>query len=131
MILQALYDYYQRKAADSQSGIAPEGWEWKPIPFIVVIDFKGKFLQLSDTRENEGKRKVPKQYLLPRGIGRAGPDSWKVTNLFWDHYGYVFGVPKDDEEKVRKWRKNSGVHLFNGLKSCHLQLRNCLLLRLF
>ena len=29
MILQALYEYYQRKAEDSESGIAPEGWEWK------------------------------------------------------------------------------------------------------
>ena len=30
MILQALYDYYQRKAADPDSGIAPEGFETNP-----------------------------------------------------------------------------------------------------
>ena len=32
MILQALYDYYERKAADPESTVAPEGWEWKEIP---------------------------------------------------------------------------------------------------
>ena len=29
MILHSLYDYYQRKAADPESRIAPEGFEWK------------------------------------------------------------------------------------------------------
>ena len=41
MILQALKEYYDRKAkpvgksgpADPESGIAPLGWEWKRIPF--------------------------------------------------------------------------------------------------
>ena len=32
MILQALCDYYQRKANDPESGIAPEGFEYKEIP---------------------------------------------------------------------------------------------------
>ena len=32
MILQALKDYYDRKAADPESGIAPLGWERKEIP---------------------------------------------------------------------------------------------------
>ena len=31
MILQALYEYYQRKAADPGSTIAPHGLEWKEI----------------------------------------------------------------------------------------------------
>ena len=31
MILQALKEYYDRKAADPASGIAPLGWEWKEI----------------------------------------------------------------------------------------------------
>ena len=37
MILQALKEYYDRKAADPDSGIAPLGWEWKEIPFVFVI----------------------------------------------------------------------------------------------
>lgn len=58
MILQALADYYYRKAADPESGIAPEGWEWKEIPFLMVIDKDGHFLAIEDTRETEGKKKA-------------------------------------------------------------------------
>ena len=50
MILQALYEYYQRKAADPESNIAPEGFEWKEIPFVIVIDKEGNFVALEDTR---------------------------------------------------------------------------------
>ena len=35
MILQALKDYYDRKAADPESGIAPLGWERKEIPYLI------------------------------------------------------------------------------------------------
>lgn len=51
MILQALYEYYQRKAADPESTIAPRGLEWKEIPYLILIDKKGKFLELQDTTE--------------------------------------------------------------------------------
>ena len=51
MILQALYDYYQRKAQDPESGIAPLGFEWKEIPFIIVLNKVGECVGLEDTRE--------------------------------------------------------------------------------
>ena len=35
MILQALREYYDRKAADPEAGIAPLGWELKEIPYLV------------------------------------------------------------------------------------------------
>ena len=57
MILQALYEYYQRKAANTEGKIAPEGWEWKEIPFLVVIDKEGKFLRINDTRQINGNKK--------------------------------------------------------------------------
>ena len=45
MILQALKEYYDRKAADPASGIAPLGWEWKEIPFLFVITETGESCQ--------------------------------------------------------------------------------------
>lgn len=50
MILKALYDYYERKASDPKSHIAPEGWEWKEIPYVIVINNEGKFEAIEDTR---------------------------------------------------------------------------------
>ena len=64
MILQALYDYYQRKAADPESNIAPSGFERKDIPYIIVIDYQGKFVNLEDTRIGEGKQKRAKSFLV-------------------------------------------------------------------
>jgi CRISPR-associated protein Csd1 len=99
MILQALYDYYQRKAADPESGIAPEGFEWKEIPFVIVIDRDGNFVSLEDTREGEGKKKKAKSYLLPKSVVRTGPNGWKNSFLLWDHYGYVLGHARSERDK--------------------------------
>ena len=88
MILHALTQYYQRKA-ESDGGVAPEGFENKEIPFIIVIDKQGKFIQLEDTRELKNKKKVARTFLVPKGLGRSGPKSYEVSNILWDHYGYV------------------------------------------
>ena len=88
MILHALTQYYQRKAK-SDGGIAQEGFENKEIPFIIVIDKQGNFIQLEDTRELKDKKKVGRTFLVPKGLGRSGSKSYEVSNLLWDHYGYV------------------------------------------
>ena len=88
MILHALTQYYQRKA-ETDGGVAPEGFENKEIPFIIVIDKQGKFIQLEDTRELKNKKKVARTFLVPKGLGRSGSKSYEVSNLLWDHYGYV------------------------------------------
>ena len=88
MILHALAQYYQRKAK-SDGGIAQEGFENKEIPFIIVIDKQGKFIQLEDTRELKNKKKVARTFLVPKGLGRSGSKSYEVSNILWDHYGYV------------------------------------------
>jgi CRISPR-associated protein Csd1 len=89
MILQALKEYYDRKAADPKSGIAPIGWEWKEIPFIIVLDKKGSFLQFEDTREGEGIKKRGKLFLVPQGVKKT---SGIAANLLWDNASYVLGT---------------------------------------
>jgi CRISPR-associated protein Csd1 len=86
MILQALKEYYDRKAADPESGIAPIGWEWKEIHFIIVLDKKGSFLQFEDTREGEGIRKRGKSFLVPQGVKKT---SGIAANLLWDNARYI------------------------------------------
>ena len=98
MILQELARYYRRKAASS-SNVAPEGFENKEIPFVIVLDKVGKFIQLEDTREQQGKKKIGRKFLVPKGLGRAGSKSSEVSNTLWDHYGYVLAHPKEDDEK--------------------------------
>lgn len=89
MILQALNDYYARKAADPDGGLAPEGFEPKAIPFVLVLDEAGRLVQLADRREGEGKKKVAKAVLVPQGIKKT---SGVAANLLWDSAEYVLGV---------------------------------------
>ncbi len=99
MILQALYDYYQRKAADPESGMAPEGWEWKEIPYLVVIDREGRFVDLQDTREGEGKKKRARKFLVPQAEKRTVN---KIANLLWDNIEYALGANPRGRDDVNK-----------------------------
>ena len=51
MILQALYDYYQRKcsAADPAKRLPAYGLEEREIPFILEITTDGELVQLRDS----------------------------------------------------------------------------------
>ena len=102
MILQALKEYYDRKAADPDSDIAPEGFEKKEIPFIVVIKPDGEFVNLKSTREKVGERNVAKPFLLPRSKTRTGSRSYETTFLLWDHIGYLFGYPENDPKAAKQ-----------------------------
>lgn len=101
MILKALYDYYQRKAADPNSHIAPKGWEWKEIPYRIVIDKNGNFVEIEDMREGEGKRKRARKFLVPQSVKRT---VGKAANLLWDNIEYALGAnPRNREDKEERF----------------------------
>ncbi len=91
MILQALYDYYQRKVADPDPGrrLPAFGLEEKEIPFIIELAADGRPLGIVDTRQGEGKKKVGQRYRVPMGVKRS---SGVAANLLWDSAEYVLGV---------------------------------------
>lgn len=100
MILQALNEYYLRKTRMPDSGLAPPGFEYKALPFLIVLSADGEFVGFDDTREGEGKKKVAKTYLVPQTIKRS---SGVAANLLWDHPGYVFGIDnKGKPERARE-----------------------------
>ncbi len=100
MILHALYDYYERKSADPEAHMAPPGFEWKEIPFVIEIDAQGKPIQIEDTREGEGKKKRARAFLVPQGGKKT---SGIAANLLWDNAEYVLGVDtKGKPERVAK-----------------------------
>ena len=115
MILHALTQYYQRKA-ESDGGVAPEGFENKEIPFIIVIDKQGNFIQLEDTRELKGKKKVGRTFLVPKGLGRSGSKSYEVSNLLWDHYGYVLAYAGEKGQEQADKQHASFTAKVNELK---------------
>jgi CRISPR-associated protein Csd1 len=105
MILQALKEYYDRKAADPDSGIAPLGWERKEIPFRVVFDATGKFVRIEDTRVGEGKKQQAQMFTVP-SLGEGKGNGTK-SNLLWENAEYMFGIPVDDDKLEKDKEKYS------------------------
>ena len=115
MILQALKEYYDRKAADSDSCIAPLGWEWKEIPYLIVLHRDGSFARVEDTQEFGGKKKRAKKFLVPQSVKRS---SGIAANLLWDNVEYVTGVVcKGKPERVEAQHADF-VSRLNELSNC-------------
>lgn len=72
MILQALYDYYQRKcaSADPTERLPAYGLEEKEIPFVLEITAEGG-TGATARHPLDGKKKVGRRYLVPQGVKRA------------------------------------------------------------
>jgi len=104
MILQALAEYYERKSSDPNAGLARIGFENKEIPFVIELSQFGDFIQLEDTRETVGKRKIARSFIVPQTKKRSGSKSYEKPNLLWDHYGFVLGYAKREgkEEPLDK-----------------------------
>ncbi len=89
MILQALKDYYDRKAADPESGIAPLGWERKEIPYLIVLDRTGRLVTVEDTQEKIGRKLRARTFSVPQSVKRTvGIEPY----FLWDNVEYVAGI---------------------------------------
>ena len=96
MILQALNDYYERKSSSGE--LAPEGFERKEIPFVIVLDEHGALVQIDDTRSGTGKKKVARSFLVPQTVKRS---VGIAANLLWDTAEYVLGVMREGGKPER------------------------------
>lgn len=99
MILQALYEYYQRKPE-----LPGLGFEEKEIPFLITLDEQGRFVQIDDTREGEGKKRIAKRFLVPQAVKRT---VGVAANLLWDNAGYILGV--DNKGKPERLAEQTRV----------------------
>lgn len=109
MILQALNDYYHRKTHEDSTELAPLGFEKKEIPFIIVLDREGHFIDLEDTRLGEGKKKSGRIFTVPQGEKKT---SGIAANLLWDTLGYVLGVvstAKAEKLDANKFKKEQQI----------------------
>jgi CRISPR-associated protein Csd1 len=104
MILQALNEYYERKAVhpDPASRLPAFGLEEKEIPFVLEITPDGALVQIADTRTVEGGKRVGQRFRVPQGVKKT---SGVAANLLWDTAEYVLGVDtKGKRERVAEQR---------------------------
>lgn len=90
MILQALYEYYNR----SKEILPAFGRELKEIGFLIVLDKDGNFVRFEDRRID---KKQAQKFLVKKSVGRT---SAPAANYLYDNSAYVFGYSeKGDSEK--------------------------------
>lgn len=102
MILQALKEYYDRKATDPESGIAPRGWFQGRIDFVIVLTKEGEFKQLDCEQTTKNGKRVSHPCMLPY-IGKQALKhtmSGTDANLLWDNATFVLGVGKNGNKKL-------------------------------
>lgn len=115
MILQSLAEYYHRKRGAESGALPDEGWERKEIPFIIVLDEQGNFIDWEDTRENVGKKKRARSFVVPQAVKRSLNIS---PNLLWDNAGYVLGVDtKDDADRAKAQHQAFIGHIKSAIQN--------------
>lgn len=109
MILQALYDYYQRKVADPdpENRVAPFGYEWNSkISFRIVIKGSGEFVQIEPNTVS---------YLVPRAVKRSGGNF--QPNFLWDKEEYILGTFDKNQTKHNIFRKYVSEYIPEQLRN--------------
>ena len=105
MILQALYEYYNR----SKDHLPAFGRELKEIGFLIVIDKDGHFVGFEDCRIDN---KHAKKFLVKKSVGRS---SAPVANYLYDNSAYVFGYSdKGEAEKYFKVFKDKVTEIYEA-----------------
>ena len=137
MILQALKEYYDRKSADPESEIAPPGWQWKAIEYVVVLNSDGEPVNVESTVEMvehtqpNGKVKKEKKirsFLVPQQVKRSGQAS---SCLLWDNLNFAIGIDSDGgvSKKCQEYHEDfvRRVHTLDDVQDEGLEaLRKCL-----
>lgn len=98
MILGALSRYYERAQNDPDLNLAPLGYEWKAIPFVLVIAADGTLRRIEDTRDPSDKKSRGRMFLVPQPEKRTVGVS---ANLLWDTTEYVLGITRKDGKPER------------------------------
>lgn len=111
MILQKLYQYYQRLNQNSGSKVAPPGYSTEKIHFAIVLNKEGNVVQVLDLRETDRNKKIPKQLIVPQSVKRTNAI---LPNFLWDNSKYVLGISKNKSDRA--------IECFNAFRDYHIEL---------
>lgn len=116
MILQSLYNLYDRLKDDSEYQIAEPGFSVQKISFKVVLKPNGELFDIQDARKIVDGKKINEQVKV---LGQGKPSGSGITPCFlWDNAAYMLGYKKDDDKSERTLKS------FEAFKIKHLDLEN-------
>lgn len=107
MILQALNQYYERKAALGDGEIAPFGFSLEKIPVVFELDADGKVVQIKVT-----DRKEAKPQMVPQAIKKT---AGIASNLLWENAEYALGICLNGDDRKTKRKHAAFVERVKSL----------------
>ncbi|MBN1424476.1 type I-C CRISPR-associated protein Cas8c/Csd1 [Candidatus Fermentibacteria bacterium] len=114
MVLHALYELHDRLVSDAAYGIAPSGFSYQRISFVVVVNPDGALHAIEDARIPAGERFRPRRVLVPGGAKKTG--SGLNPCFLWDNPAYLLGYAPDKPERA--------VRAFEAFRDRHLGLES-------
>lgn len=125
MILQSLYQLYQRLSANPENGLAPPGYSLQDITFRIVLTQDGTLQEILDERISiekplkSGKKKLSKKAASHMVLGEARKSEASFEPCFlWDDTRFVLGWHGKNPNSSRN-RK-----CFENFKARHLEAEN-------
>ncbi|AEF93428.1 CRISPR-associated protein, Csd1 family [Desulfotomaculum nigrificans CO-1-SRB] len=100
MIINALYECYERLLTDPGSGVSPPGYSKAKVSYALNISHKGELLNVIDLRVMKGKKLSSRDIDVPEQVKRA---SGIAPNFLCDNCVYVLGIGYIGKEKDSKW----------------------------
>jgi len=99
MILQSLYELYERLSHDAEYDISPPGYSLQKISFKVVLKPDGTLHAIEDARKKSEKRFVAIPVIVPGNTKSSG--SGFNPCFLWDNTGYLLGYKPNDKDPAR------------------------------
>jgi len=120
MILQALYELYDRLKDDPAYRIAPPGYSSQKIAFKIVIRPDGGLFSIEDVCVTQDSRKKPQQMTV---LGGAKPPGSGLNPCFlWDNTAYMLGFVLDDGKPDMSHSQKRAVRAFEAFRDHHIDL---------
>lgn len=120
MILQTLYELYDRLKDDPAYRIAPPGYSSQKIAFKVVIRPDGGLFSIEDVCVTQDSRRRPQPMKV---LGGAKPPGSGLNPCFlWDNTAYMLGFVSDDGKPDLEKRQERAVRTFEAFRDRHIDL---------
>jgi CRISPR-associated protein Csd1 len=99
MILQSLYELYDRLSRDPEYEISPPGYSLQKISFKIVLKPDGTLHAIEDARKQIDKKFASHPIIVPGNTKSSGPGFNPC--FLWDNTGYMLGYKPNDKDPER------------------------------
>ena len=115
MILQSLYQLYDRLASDPSYEVAPPGYSPQKISFRVILKPDGSLFTIQDARIKDENGKLQSEPRIVLGEAKS-PGAGLNPGLLWDNTAYMLGYKPHDDKPERT------AKTFQAFREKHLAL---------